>query len=114
MWLAIDVATGRTLDQPFPTALRTAVEHRIGDDYAFSTVGDVVTEVFPVDRSVAPARRIIATYTCIEAITNMGEGATFRVTYTNGTGRVQWMRIYWCRRLRAWRANNDEFTVYPD
>ena len=111
MWLAIDVATGRTLDQPFPTALRTAVEHRIGDDYAFTTVGDVVTEVFPVDGRVAPARRIIATYTCIDVRVHR---ATFRATYTDGTGRVQWIRIYWCRRLRAWRANNDEFTVYPD
>ena len=70
MWLAIDVATGRTLYQPFPTALRRAVQHRICDSNAFSSVGDVVTEAFPMDRG----RRIIATYTCIEAMAAMGGG----------------------------------------
>ena len=114
MWLAIEANTGRTVDQPFNPALRTALQHRIGDDEVWSHEGHVVTAVFPAHGRAAPSRRIIATYTCISGITGMGEGSTWRATYTNGTGRIQWIRIYWCRSLGAWRANSDEFTIYPD
>ena len=117
MWLPIDIGTGRpALDIPFPEALREAAAHRLPSASAAAGRGHTLLYRFPsqdASRNTPPARRILATYTCLQEVDRHGSGATFRVHYTDGTGRVQWMRVRWSRASLCWIPAATTFEVYP-
>ena len=117
MWLAIDLRTGRAVSHaPFPEALRQAAAHRLPGSAAFAGYGHTVVATFPDadgDTRAPPARRILATYKCISVATMHGDGATYRVHYTDGTGRLQWIRLRRDRTTQAWLPSNVHFVAFP-
>ena len=117
MWLPIDLHTGRPApDTPFPEALRAAAAHRLPSAAAAAGRGHTLLYRFPSQSaacSTPPARRILATYTCLQEVELQGSGATYGVHYTDGTGRIQWMRIRWSRTSHCWIPAATTFVVYP-
>ena len=118
MWVAIDLRTGRAVpDAPFPEALRQAAAHRVSGAAAFAGYGHTLVETFPApegDARTPPARRILATYTCISAAVMHGEGATYRAHYTDGTGRLQWIKFRWDTVAHSWLPSNVHFVAFPE
>ena len=118
MWLAVEVHTGRAVpDAPFPQALREAAAHRLPGTALAAGVGHVFIYRFPATDGEArtpPARRILATYTCRAELQGQGSGAAFRVLYTDGTGRIQWIRLRRDRATRHWIPAATDFVAYPD
>ena len=117
MWLAIEVRTGRAVSHaPFPEALRQAAAHRLPNSAALAGYGHTIVASFPDsdgDGRVPPARRILATYTCISMATTPGDPVTYRVHYMDGTGRLQWVRFRRDNTTQAWMPANVHFAVSP-
>ena len=117
MWLAIELRTGRAVSHaPYVEALRQAAAHRLPASAALAGYGHTVVASFPDadgEARLPPARRILVTYTCISAATTHGDPITYRVHYTDGTGRLQWIRLRRDPITQAWLPANVHFVVSP-